>query len=59
VRRWWKASVVVELLGITATSVGIGVEVAMTADIGFLLITAGSVLIATGSLMFSKIFRGG
>ncbi len=38
---------------------GIGIEVAMGADIGFVLITAGSVVIAGGAMIFARIVRRG
>lgn len=50
-------SAVVEVVGITAIGVGVGIELAMGAHIGFVLFGIGSGLIAGGSLLWIKVFR--
>ena len=46
------------ITGICIVLAGIAVEVAMGGDIGFVLITAGSVVVAFGSVVFAKVVRG-
>ena len=46
-------------VGIIVVLAGIAVEVAMGADMGFILITAGSVVVAGGAMIFAKLVRGG
>lgn len=50
---------ILELIGIVTISSGIGIELAMQASIGYLLITAGSLLIATGGIIWGKFMKGG
>ena len=50
-------SVVTEIVGIMAVAIGIGIEIAYRADIGYVLITSGAVAIAGGGLLFSKVIR--
>jgi len=50
-------SLVIELAGIALMSTGIGVELAMGADGGYLLITGGAVIVAIGSLLWVKVLR--
>lgn len=47
-----------ELLGIATIGTGIGIEVAMGADIGYLAISIGSVLVASGGIIWGKFMRG-
>ena len=47
-----------ELLGIAVIGGGIGIEVAMHADIGYVLISVGSVLVAGGGVVWGKFVRG-
>ena len=49
--------VIIEVLGIGAVGAGIGVEIALGADLGYVLITAGSLGVAGGGLIFAKFFR--
>lgn len=49
--------IVVEMFGIMVVSAGIGIEIAMRADLGFLLITSGSVVIAAGGILWAKFVR--
>ncbi len=51
--------IILELLGIAAIGSGIGIELGMGADIGYVCITIGSVLIATGGIIWGKFIRGG
>jgi len=48
-----------ELAGIAAIGVGIGIELAARANIGYLLITIGSLLVASGGVIWGKFMRGG
>ena len=48
-------AVIVELFGIVLTSCGLAYELVSGADFGFIFITAGSVLIAFGGLLFAKV----
>lgn len=49
--------VTLELLGIVSIGTGIGIEVGLGADIGYLVISVGSVLIATGGVIWGKFIR--
>jgi len=49
----------VELAGIAATGIGIGVEIAFHADFGYLILTVGSCLIAAGGVIWGKFMKGG
>ena len=48
-----------ELIGIAVIGGGIGVEVAMHADLGYILICVGSVVIAGGGVIWGKFMRSG
>ncbi len=48
---------VIEVVGISVVSGGICYELASGEPIGFVIITVGSVIIATGSLMYAKVYR--
>ena len=50
--------IIVELVGISAVSAGIGLEIALGGDVYFALITVGSLLITAGGLIFAKFMRG-
>ena len=50
-------SVVTEIVGIMAVALGIGIEIAYRADLGYILITSGAVAIAAGGLLFAKVVR--
>ena len=47
------------IVGLCIASAGIAVELTMKANIGFVLITAGSVVVAGGSIIYAKLVRGG
>ena len=51
--------IVLELLGIAAIGTGIGVEVAAHADVGWVLVTTGSLLVAAGGIIWGKFMRRG
>jgi hypothetical protein len=48
-----------EVAGIAAIGVGIGVELASHADIGWVVVTTGSCLVAIGSVIWGKFMREG
>ena len=50
-------SVITEILGIMVVAIGVGIEIAYRADVGYILITSGAVAIAGGGLLFSKVMR--
>jgi len=52
-------AVALEAVGICAGVVGIGIEVAFKADVGFMCITGGAVTVAVGSLIFAKLIKWG
>ena len=49
----------VELAGLITTGAGIGIEVAARAELGYVLITGGSCLIAAGGVIFAKFMKRG
>ena len=49
--------IVVEVIGIAIVAFGIGFEVASGADLGYILICAGSLTVAGGSLIWAKFMR--
>jgi len=51
--------ITLEVVGIAAIGVGIGVEVAKGAEIGWVAITAGSCLVAAGGIIWGKFMRRG
>ena len=48
-----------EVVGVAAIGVGIGVELAAHATIGWVMVTTGSCLVAVGSVIWGKFMRGG
>lgn len=46
------------IAGVCIVLTGIAVEFATGSDVGFILITAGSVVVAGGSIVFAKSVRG-
>jgi len=56
-KKLWAVTILTELLGIMVVSSGIGIELAMRADFGFALITAGSLLLAAGGAVYAKFLR--
>ncbi len=51
--------IALELVGIAAIGVGIGVELATHADIGWAIVTTGSCLVAVGGVIWGKFVRKG
>lgn len=51
--------IMLELVGVTATGIGVGIEMACHADYGYLVITAGSCLVAIGGIIWGKFARRG
>ncbi len=49
--------VALELVGIATIGVGIGVELATHADIGWAMVTTGSCLVAVGGVIWGKFTR--
>ena len=52
------SAIILELTGITVIGIGIGIELVMRADIGLIIITCGSCLIATGGIIYGKFIKG-
>lgn len=50
-------AIALEAVGIVAIVIGIAIEAVMRADIGFIAITGGSAIIATGGLLWAKVMR--
>lgn len=48
-------AVLIELVGIVLVTGGLVYEYMAKADLGYVIITAGSVLIAAGSMIFAKV----
>lgn len=51
-------AVALETIGVIAIIAGITVECIMEADVGYVIITGGSVLIAGGGLIWAKLIKG-
>ena len=51
--------VILEVVGVAAIGVGIGVELATGADIGWAVVTTGSCLVAIGGVIWGKFVRRG
>ncbi len=51
--------ITIELVGVAAIGTGIGVELATHAEIGWVLVTTGSCLVAIGGVIWGKFMRGG
>lgn len=50
-----KTAIIVEIAGAVMVGIGVGIEVGYEADLGFMLITAGSLMVAVGALFWTKI----
>jgi len=55
VRQLYIFAVITELFGIMLTTSGLVYEYIVKADLGFVMITGGSALVALGSLIFAKV----
>lgn len=53
-RKWLKASVLIETLGVIVITTGIGFECVTREPLGLLIITVGSLIIAIGSGIMIK-----
>lgn len=51
--------VILEVVGVAAIGVGIGVELATQADIGWAIVTTGSCLVAIGGVIWGKFVHRG
>ncbi len=51
--------ITLELIGITAIGSGTGIELASKADIGYVVITVGSLFVAIGAIIWGKFIKGG
>jgi len=51
-------AIIFELVGVAAVGVGIGLELATHADIGWATVTVGSCLVAIGGIIWGKFMRG-
>lgn len=49
--------IIIELVGISVVSVGIGLELAVGGEIYLAMITAGSCLVAAGGIIWGKFMR--
>ena len=52
-------ALVIELTGIAAIGTGIGIELAAGADLGWVIVTVGSCLVAMGGLIWGKFLHAG
>jgi hypothetical protein len=52
-------TVVIELVGIAAIGLGIGIELATHADLGWAVVTTGSCLVAMGGVSWGKFLHVG
>lgn len=50
--------IIVELVGVATVGIGIGVELATHADIGWATVTIGSCLVAIGGILWGKFICG-
>lgn len=56
-RKMMLTSIGLEIAGGVAIGVGVGIELALRADIGFVVITLGSLVVVTGSMFWVKVLR--
>ena len=56
-RPLYLTSAILEILGVGVGSAGLTIELIYKADVGFTLITGGSLLVAAGGLLFAKVLR--
>ena len=50
--------ILIELAGIAAIGAGIGIELATHADIGWVVVTIGSCVVAIGGVIWGKFING-
>jgi len=51
--------IIIELVGISTIGVGIGLEIVLGGAAYLVVITIGSLLVATGGVIWGKFMRGG
>lgn len=54
-RNLYLFATIIELFGVSLVSAGLAYEIAAGADLGYQIMTAGSILIAVGSILFAKV----
>jgi len=54
-KRLYLFAVVMEIFGVCLCSAGVAIEAITSADIGYLIISVGSLCIAIGSVFFAKV----
>ena len=50
--------ILIELTGIAAIGIGVGIELATKADVGWVVVTIGSCLVAIGGVIWGKFING-
>jgi len=50
-------AIALEAVGIAAVSVGLAIEVVLHGDVGFMVVTGGSLVVAAGAMIFAKLLR--
>ena len=50
--------ILIELTGIAAIGVGVGIELATKADVGWVVMTIGSCFVAIGGVIWGKFING-
>ncbi len=50
-------AIALETVGVCIIALGIGIEVAMKADLGYILIASGAFVTAFGGMLWAKFFR--
>ena len=51
--------ITIELIGIAGIGVGVGIELATHADLGWAVVTSGSCMVAIGGVIWGKFMRVG
>lgn len=51
--------IAIELVGISVIGTGIGLELALGGEVYLAVITVGSLMVATGGIIWGKFMRGG
>lgn len=51
--------IIIELTGVSVVSIGIGLELVIGGSVYLIMITVGSLIIATGGIIWGKFMRGG
>ena len=46
-----------DLIGVIVVATGCGIEIATHADVGYQLITSGSIIVAGGSFLWAKVYK--